>query len=82
MFSEETDMLHVSYATFESNTALFGGAVYTSDVRESQSALVGCVLIGNGAIDGGALYFQSQQGVDSVASSIFMENKAGTSFGH
>lgn len=75
---EECGLLYVSFLTFESNQAEVGGAIYTSHVEDKMSEFKGCVVHDNTAVDGGALYFQSSQGIHTVTSSVFVGNVAGT----
>lgn len=76
---EESDLLYVSFITFEWNKAQIGGAIYTAHVDYQLSEVRACIFHENTAVDGGALYFQSPQGLDAVTSSFFLENFAGTS---
>lgn len=76
---DEPKLLQVSGATFDSNSAPLGGAVYVVSVYDRQTNFDNCVFEGNEAEDGGAFYLYTGSGVDIFTASIFRGNFAGWS---
>lgn len=71
------DHVQVSGVMFKSNGALLGGAVFTLAEDDKQTQFSECVLEGNTAADGGAVYLSTGPGVDIFIASIFRNNFAG-----
>lgn len=76
MFIEECDQVQVSYVNFGYNEASLGGALYVLAVDNKQTFFSECVLEGNTAADGGAVYFYTGPGVDIFNASVFRNNFA------
>ena len=76
MLAEDSGVLEVSGATFRSNQAVLGGAVYLTAVENKETAFLACDFEGNRAEDGGALYLYTGPGVDVFTESVFYNNFA------
>ncbi|CAN0450956.1 unnamed protein product, partial [Scytosiphon promiscuus] len=79
MLFQSPDLLQVSGATFRSNEAVLGGAVYLTAVEDKQTAFSACDFEGNLADDGGAFYLYTGPGVDVFTESVFKNNFASKS---
>lgn len=76
MFHENSSHLQVTGASFQSNEAEFGGAVFIDYFSNTESDFKACVFEGNKATDGGAVY----SGADISIASVFRHNVAGRSY--
>lgn len=76
MCLEESDKVQVRGVMFRSNGASLGGAVYISNAGDRHTLFSECVLEGNTAEDGGAVYLYTGPGVDSFNASVFRNNFA------
>lgn len=74
---EMCDQVQVSHVLFKSNKASLGGAVYIVAEDDKQTSFSDCVLEGNTAADGGAVYLNTGPGVDVFTASVFRNNVAG-----
>ncbi|CAN0510285.1 unnamed protein product, partial [Scytosiphon promiscuus] len=70
------DQVHVGNTMFKSNKASLGGAISVVAVDDKPTFFSECVLEGNTAEDGGALYLHTGPGVDIFNASVFKNNFA------
>jgi len=78
---ETCDQIQVSDVFFKSNEAPLGGAVYILAEDSKETNFHECVLEGNTAEDGGAVYLNTGPGVDIFNDSVFRDNFASESPG-
>ena len=79
MYIADYIQLHVGYATFTSNNAESGGAVYLSLSEGKRAEFIACSFENNQATDGGALYLYTGTGVDIFTECVFRDNFASES---
>lgn len=79
MYIAHNDVLLARNATFRSNKAEFGGAVFFAYVTDQETRFSACSFEGNEAKDGGALYLYTGNGVDIFTDCVFQDNFAGES---
>lgn len=76
MHLTKCDQVQVSDVMFKSNEASLGGAVYILAVDNKQTIFSKCVLEGNTAEDGGAVYSNTGPGIDIFNAAVFRNNSA------
>lgn len=64
---------------FVSNTADIGGAIALTSTGEEPTQFEACTFDSNSAVDGGALYMSTNEGMDVVRNCTFYGNHAGKS---
>lgn len=79
MLVQSPALLQVSGATFRSNQAALGGAVYLTAEEDKETAFSACDFEGNLADDGGAFYLYTGPGADVFTESVFKNNFASES---
>lgn len=82
MYISGFNLVYVSNATFSSNKAGYGGAIYIAESVGKESFFSSCMFDGNEASDGGAVYLYTGTGVDTFTSSGFRANFASKCLTH
>lgn len=71
------ETLNVTGAVFASNVANFGGAIALNSGVDEARTFEECTFEENQANDGGALYFYTSAGLETIVRSVFRGNYAG-----
>lgn len=69
-------LMQAGHATYRSNTAEFGGAIYVALAVDKLTEFSTCLFEGNQATDGGAVYLYTGTGLDIFTDCVFRDNFA------